>query len=62
MGDWRFERMENMVHVHEREEYRCAVEAAERAGEFDDRPSKSDFYGEDRDYELDEDFEGYDDE
>jgi hypothetical protein len=55
MSDWRHERLENMVHVHEREEWRCAVVAAEDAGEFDDLPSKYDFYGDDHDGE------GYDD-
>lgn len=42
MPDWMSEQVENMVHVHEREEWRCAVEAAERAGEYleDDRPTR----------------------
>jgi hypothetical protein len=41
MSDWRREHPENMIHVHEREEARCARQAAEDAGELvDDRPTK----------------------
>lgn len=66
MSDWRFERPENLIHVHEREEARCALQAAEDAGELDtfywDRPSPGDFdWGdEERAWEHDEDFEGHD--
>jgi hypothetical protein len=39
----------------EREERRCAIEAAEAAGELDDRPTLSDFRDEDEDVEEGDD-------